>query len=73
MSQARRQGWKERSSITQLELVGAGVYTRLVQERVSVWVDVRSNADHGNFDEYTEADVRDMLRDVPEFLSTHLS
>ena len=51
----------------------AGVYTRLVQERVSVWIDVRSNADHGNFDEYTEADVRDMLRDVPEFLSTHLS
>jgi len=32
-----------------------------------------SMSDHGKFDEYTEADVLDMLRDVTAFLSTHLS
>jgi hypothetical protein len=51
----------------------ADVYNRLVQKKVQVWNDVRNHADHGEFEEYTEADVRNMLSGVRDFLGTYLA
>lgn len=50
----------------------AEVYSRFVQKKIRVWTDVRNHADHGEFTAYTESDVRDMLRGVTDFLSSHL-
>lgn len=54
------------------KLGDASVYNRLMQKRVAVWIAVRNHADHGQFSEYTEADVRQMLSGVTELLSAHL-
>jgi hypothetical protein len=54
------------------KLAQAGVYNRLTQKKLQVWADIRNHADHGQFDEYTEADVRDMLAGASDFLATHL-
>lgn len=51
----------------------AGVYNRLVQKRIQVWVDVRNKADHADFDGYTDTDVADMLRGVRDFLGERLT
>ena len=48
------------------------IYNRLVQKKIQVWIDVRNNADHGNFNEYSEQDVKDMLKGVNQFLSDYL-
>jgi len=54
------------------KLASKGVYNRLVQKRLQVWVGVRNHADHGEFDEYSEDDVREMVRGVREFLAAHI-
>jgi HEPN domain-containing protein len=54
------------------KLASKGVYNRLVQKRLQVWVGVRNHADHGEFDEYSEADVREMVRGVREFLAAQI-
>ena len=50
----------------------AGIYNRLVQKKIQVWGDIRNNADHGKFNEYSQQDVEDMLKEVRQFLEGHL-
>jgi hypothetical protein len=50
----------------------AGIYNRLMQKKVQVWNDIRNNAAHGHFDQYTEEDVTAMLSGVRDFLASHL-
>lgn len=50
----------------------AGLYNRLTQKRLQVWVDVRNNADHGNFREYSANDVKEMISGVTEFLGSRV-
>lgn len=53
-------------------LADADVYSRLVQKRIQVWIDVRNPADHGEFDKVKDEDVRDLLAGVEGFLAEHL-
>lgn len=73
---ATEQGLKVRPrddlSALNSKLAQAGVYNRLTQKKLQVWTDVRNHADHGEFDGYTESDVRDMLAGVADFLTMHL-
>ena len=55
------------SSLNQ-KLSDASIYTRLTQKKLQVWNDVRNNADHGFFDQYTNDDVKDMLKGIQDFL-----
>lgn len=55
------------------KLVSAGVYNNLTRKKIQVWIDVRNNADHGNFGEYDAGDVADMLQGVETFLANHLT
>jgi hypothetical protein len=48
------------------------VYTTLVQKQVQVWIDVRNKADHGEFSEVKEHDVRDVHAGVSRFLADYL-
>ena len=46
------------------------VYNRLRQKQIAVWIDVRNAADHGNFDDFTNSDVVDLIKGVRHLLST---
>ncbi|MFC4859700.1 hypothetical protein ACS8MQ_00955 [Pseudomonas sp. MAHUQ-62] len=50
------------------DLVKAEAYTRLDQKSVTAWLDLRNNAAHGKYDEYTKEQVDIMLRGVLDFL-----
>jgi hypothetical protein len=65
---------KSREDISSLnsKLAAKGVYNRLQQKQIQVWNDIRNNADHGKFEEYTEDNVRNMLEGVRNFLSSQL-
>lgn len=54
------------------KLADAQIYNRLNQKRIQVWNDIRNNADHGRFEEYTIELVREMLNGVRDFLGTYL-
>ena len=51
------------------KLANKEVYNRLRQKQVSVWTEVRDNADHGHFDKLTETDVLELFRGVRKFLA----
>ncbi len=63
---------KEDLSSLNHKCADAGIYNRLIQKKIQVWVDIRNNADHGKFSEYSEQDVQDMLNGVRQFLGNHL-
>ena len=63
---------KENLSSLNHRCADAGIYNRLTQKKIQVWGDVRNNADHGKFNEYTEQDVQEMLKGVRQFLKNHL-
>jgi len=48
------------------------IYNRLIQKKIQVWIDIRNNADHGNFAEYSEQDVKEMHNGISQFLSDFL-
>lgn len=54
-------------------LAKSGAYNKLTQKRVTVLADIRNKAAHGEWDEFTAADVEGMLRDVRQFMETHFA
>lgn len=50
----------------------AKIYTRLVQKRLQVWIDVRNLADHGRFNDVKADDVSDLVNGTTSFLAEHL-
>lgn len=50
----------------------AEIYSRLLHLKIQTWTDIRNNADHGQFNEYSESNVHDMLKGVRQFLEDHL-
>ena len=52
--------------------VNGGVYNRLIQKKIKVWIDIRNKADHGQFNEYSEKDVQEMLKGIKDFLGGYL-
>lgn len=55
------------------EATKKGVYSKLMQKRVTVLADIRNKAAHGEWDKFTKADVEDMLRGVRQFMETHFA
>lgn len=49
------------------DLVKEGIYNKLDQKSVMAWLDLRNNAAHGKYDEYTKEQVQNMLRGVMDF------
>jgi len=47
-------------------------YSKPRWRRIQSWLDVGNAAAHGDFDEYTQADVEDQLNGVEEFLAKQL-
>ena len=65
---------KERDDLSSLnqKLADKETYSRLVQKKVQVWTDVRNLADHGKFDEFSEGDVRDLIKGAQSLLADYL-
>jgi hypothetical protein len=55
------------------DLAKQSVYNKLTQKRITALADIRNKAAHGEWDEFTKADVEDMLRGVRQFMETHFS
>ena len=54
------------------DLAKAGIYNKLQQKRITALADIRNSAAHGKPDEFTDADVSNMIRDAEQFLSVQL-
>jgi hypothetical protein len=54
------------------DLAKNGNYNKLIQKRITALADIRNSAAHGKPDEFTDDDVRDMIRDVERFVAEHL-
>ena len=50
------------------DLARAGVYNKLTQKRITAIADIRKNAAHGNWDQFDQADVKDMIDWVANFV-----
>ncbi len=55
------------------DLAKKGVYTQLVQKRITALADIRNNAAHGNSSLFNDEDVFKMIEDVRRFVSEHIS
>ena len=49
------------------------VYSKLVHKQITAWADLRNNAAHGHYDQYTKSDVEDMDKWVRSFVIEHLA
>ena len=56
-----------------VELAKAGIYNKLVQKKITALADLRNKAAHGEWSEFTEKDVEDMIRDVRRFMEDYFS
>lgn len=65
----------EKKRLTRLndDLAKAGVYNTLEQKRITALADIRNNAAHGKYDEFTIEDVERMISDIERFLLTYSS
>jgi hypothetical protein len=50
-------------------LAKAGVYTKLDQKAITMWLDLRNKAAHGKYNEYGKEQVVLMMQGVTEFLA----
>lgn len=55
------------------ELLKKGVYNTLVQKRVTMLADIRNKAAHGQWTQFSSADVEGMLRQVRDFVTDYLA
>ncbi len=50
-----------------------GIYNSYIQKNITSLADLRNNAAHGHYNEYSEKEVKVMLVSVQDFCSKHLS
>ena len=62
----------ENISALDQQCVNESIYSRLIQKKMQTWNDIRNNAAHGHFDQYTVEDIKLMLEGVRDFLASYL-
>ena len=62
-------GRPKKADTMNAELAGAGAYNKLDQKNVTAWLDLRNNAAHGKFDQYSKDQASVMLLGVREFVA----
>lgn len=55
------------------DLAKRGAYNKLTQKRITALADLRNRAAHGEWEEFTETDVEDMLRSTRQFMEMHFA
>ena len=54
------------------DLAKEGVYNKGMQKQITAWAHWRNKAAHGEWEEYTEADVHAMIEGVRRFMAERL-
>lgn len=54
-----------------IDLAKHGAYNLFTQKRITGLADLRNNAAHGRWDQFSKADVEDMLKYIRLFMETH--
>jgi len=54
------------------KLADKAIYNQIIRKRINVWNDIRNNADHGKFSEYTLDLVKEMIAGVRDFLAQYI-
>lgn len=47
------------------------IYSPVIKQQVNAWYRLRTSADHANYNDYTERDVRNMLNEVRHFIGNY--
>lgn len=70
----RDRNWKATGNLESMNHVALdqGLYSPVVFKQVKVWVGIRNDADHGNWDAVEPNRVGSMIRDLPGFLTRDL-
>ena len=55
------------------DLAKQGLYSKLTQKQITAYADVRNKAAHGQWDEFNEDDVMQMIRGIRTFMETHFA
>ena len=55
------------------DLAKAGVYSKLIQKRITALADLRNKAAHGEWDQFSAPDVEDMLQNVRRLMEGYLA
>ncbi|EXB27660.1 HEPN domain protein [Acinetobacter baumannii 1437282] len=65
----------DRKKLTHLndDLAKASVYNKLQQKQITALADIRNNAAHGDYDQFTREDVERMIDDIERFLLNYSS
>lgn len=50
------------------ELAGAAIYSKLDQKLITAWLDLRNNAAHGRYDQYSADQVNNLLSGITDFI-----
>jgi len=53
------------------ELAKKGVYSVLIQKRITSLADIRNKAAHGKWNDFSSSDVKDMLKHVRDFVTDY--
>ena len=54
------------------DLAKAGVYNSVKQKQITAWADLRNKAAHGDWSQYNNKDVDDMINGVNRFIADYL-
>ena len=64
-------GSPKKADTMNADLKGAGVYSGLEHKQVTAWLHLRNSAAHGQYGDYTDADVRHLIDGVRNFASKY--
>lgn len=53
------------------ELAKKGIYTTLVQKKITLIADLRNSAAHGKWSEFERSDVESMVREIRDFMTKY--
>jgi hypothetical protein len=67
----RPDGAPKKAGTLNADLGKAGVYNKLDEKSVTVWLDLRNKAAHGHYKEYDNTHVEALVRDVRSFMSRY--
>ena len=55
-----------------VDLQKAGIYNMAKQKQITAWADLRNKAAHGEWEEYSQEDVKDFVSGVQRFVADYL-
>jgi hypothetical protein len=69
VTDAKGRTFAKKAEAMNSDLASANVYNKLDQKNVTAWLDLRNKAAHGQYADYTQAQVEGLLAAVTEFMA----